>query len=216
MRRKQICIIGGSLLTGIAASILLPFSAWGKVSTELSIFFGLLGAALPQAMSLTMQAQPSQTLTISEASEFAEKLNKQQTYWFALFVLCGFGILLLLSGKVLEDTNLLGPGLPIKLSEMYPQWWPAWGVLPDFKIGWLFSGLVASQIFLLAIHVIGLGRGIISLQHLRGAAIQREAAQLVQNRLKVENTASTPFKNPPGYGDTVSSSPRKPTKRKAG
>lgn len=215
MSRKRIILIGTPLIVGIVAAIWVPFSAWSSVSTELSIFFGLLGAALPQAMALTMQAQPSKTLSIQEARVFSEKLAKQQTYWFGLFILCGFGILLLIGGKILSEPDLLGTeksgqAIIFTLSRIFPEWWPAAYRLPDINLAPLFSGLVAAQITLLGGNLIGLGTGIIALQSLRGSAIQREAQQVVQKRLDDEDATAKPFASPPGYGDVV----RPPTERR--
>jgi hypothetical protein len=220
MSRKRIFLIGTPLVFGILAAIWVPFSAWSSVSTELSIFFGLLGAALPQAMALTMQAQPNKTLTIPEARVFSDKLKKQQTYWFGLFVLCGFGILLLIGGKILSEPDLLGSEksgqmITIAISKLFPEWWPSQYTLSDLNLAPLFSGLVAAQITLLGGNLIGMGTGIIALQSLRGSAIQREAQQVVQKRLDEEDATAKPFSTPVGYGDVVNPPPER-RRRKTG
>src|SRR5690606_33850975 len=143
MSRTRTTMVVSTLVAGIAAGLFVPFSVWGTLSQELSIFFGLLGAALPQAMTLTIQAQPSKTLTVSEAAEFAERLRKQQVYWFGLFVLCGVGILILLGGKLLASEDLLGEKMVIPFATWFPDWWPLEYRLGGVSVAPLFSALIA-------------------------------------------------------------------------
>jgi hypothetical protein len=204
--------VSAVLAFGTVVGVWVPFSAWTAVSQELSIFFGLIGAALPQAMALTMQAQPPRKLSPKEAQAFAAHTRRQQVYWFALFLLSGFAIVVLIGGKVLSQADLLGSAMTVSFPWLLTFVGPPWPFIPSkVHLAPFMSALMGSLVGLLAYHFIGMGRVIISLQALRGRSLEAEAHDQAVRRIEQEQPAQ-PYETPKGYGDVV----KPPKPRRAG
>jgi len=200
---------------GVAAFALgfawIPFSAWTSVSQELAIFFGLLAAALPAAMALTAQVSPHSSLGVPESEALAHRLERQQTYWFALLILCGLGIVALVVGKMLSDPAMHGAGIVVALSKA------AWlsGGMPDVSLAPVFSGAMTAIFSLLAVHIIGLGRGVASLQRLRTQLIRDAARKEAERVAEAETAGAPPYTPDPKFGEVVKAPKPRPRKTAA-
>ena len=189
------------------AYLWVPFTAWGDVSQELSIFFGLLAAALPQAMALTNQIQPLAHMNIAETDALVDRLEKQQSYWFSIFLLCGVGIVFLVMGKLLSSESMLGEDISILIPT-------ATRYAEEYQLAPLFSGVVAAVCALLTGHLVGVGHGIISLQRLRSRFIRDAARKEIGDRLRRENSNAEPYEPDPKFGEVIR--PSRGRQKKAG
>lgn len=205
---RKIAVLIGAIVIAVGAWSLIPFSEWVKLSQELSIFFGFLGAALPQAMAMTAQSHSPKRIDLAKAGRVVAALRRLQIYWLTLFVLCGIGILVLVGGKLLSSERMLGDKMIIDLPSIYTL------VLPDFSLAPAFSAALSVVLALLAFNLAGLGRGIISLQNLRNEALLDEMKAAATDHLKKLKSEAAPYAAPEGYGD-ISTRPRASRRKSA-
>lgn len=196
---KVPAVVGAATIAGC----FVPISKWTDVSQELAIFFGLMAAALPQAMALTAQVQGPPSIRENDARELADRLENQQLYWSSLLVLCGIAILFLVAAKmIVGDPNFVDLViLPFSVLELK-------GISgPDVRLGPILSSVLSATITLLVIHMFRLGAGIISLQRLRSRSLIDGARE--SEKLKAPSEPAVPFRPDPGFGQVIKSPSRR-------
>lgn len=175
---------------GAIACAWVPLQVWIDMNQGLIAFLGFLAAALVQVIPVTANFIQSDRLFPAEAKRLSAALKKQQDYWVGLLAatVAVLALIIIVSASAKRTEIPLAGGWVI-------------------DVGPYLSGLVGFGITFVFAKMIGLFKGVLSLQTLRNglviAASERHAAEREEAAQNLRDTYPGEPIVPPDYGKIV-------------